>query len=382
MCFISKDSFTDPNLLALFDRRPQQNGTCELTKQNNVPVIDGSDVEVYMPIRALTRYYLNEWDYNTHFGGEKDFSKLFMQRGMLFNFDRIDEEAFYEYIETIPFSQGYYPYDEGVSLYAGYDKNGQQLMLLEAIGKAITYKVRKMNEQLHDRNLGSLLVTVKDIVDDSLPRTKTQINELTLYRGRIGHKARKYVEDWDFTPAVHFFPFTDDEIGPPPAQYANKGRMNREGFSFLYLGEDPETVIAEVRALPGDTVSIGKFRQQEPLVIADFSEITIDKFWMNDRELDLFEQLHSISKSISNPVGSNGGYVYVLTQLIAEELLRQGINGICFTSSLTGKKNYTIFKPNAFQYDAAEAFVCQIDSIKTRFTYLEVGNAQTHYTSR
>lgn len=378
MCFLSRACFTHPKLLALFDRLPQQIGTCELTHQTNIMVIDGTQDEAFMPVRALARYYINEWEYNGHFGGDDNLGKLLVDKNLLYNFKLVDPEAFEEYMETVVFSEAYYDYDKGVSMYAGYYE-GQQNPLLGAIGNVTTRLIARINNELHDRNLSKLLQTVKEIVDSSLPRTQLEINDLTLFRARIGYKDRKVVNDFDFSPPVHYFPFVKEEIGPPPVKNSNKGRMNREGFSFLYLAEDAETAIAEVRAVPGDIVSIGRFKQKISLTIADFSEIVIEKFWMNDTELDLFEKLHSIAKFISNPVGTGDGYVYVLTQLIAEELLRQGINGICFTSSLTGKKNYTIFNSGDFKYDKSEAFVCKIDQIQTHFTYLKVGDDKTEY---
>lgn len=378
---VSKTCFTDPYLLSLFDRLPHQTGTCELSGQTNVIVIDVDEREFFMAVRALTRYYVHEWEYNGHFGGEGDMVRLLNEKKLFFNFEIISNGAAYEDFVYSTFGEGYYPYEEGISMYAGYWE-GQQNPLLQAIGTVTTALVRSMNGQLHERNLSRLLVTIKAIVDLSLPKTKRQVVGLTLFRARIGIKEKKFVNDFDFVATTHYFPFRNNEIGPPPVQQSNKGRMNREGFSFLYLAEDTETVIAEVRPSPGDDVSIGKFKQVEPLEIADFNEISIDKFWTNDKDLDLFEKLHSIAKFISNPVGTNEGYVYVLTQLIAEELLRQGVNGVSFTSSLTGKKNYTIFKPDSFVYDPSEAFVCHINRVKTEFNYLAVGDDKTEYFTR
>jgi hypothetical protein len=379
MCYLSRTCFTDPFLLALFDRLPQHTGTCALSHAENVTVIDGGEIDAFMPVRALARYYINEWEYNGHFGGDDRIGLLFKEKNLLYNFELIDTEPYEEYMEEVVFSEAYYNYKDGISTYAGYDKDGQQYTLLEAIRGVTTRTVGAITRQLHERDLGGLLVTIKKIVDLSLPQVRREILDLALFRARIGFKERKVVNDFDFTPDVHFFPFRGDEIGPPPVQNSNKGRMNREGFSFLYLAENPETAIAEVRPSPGDHVSVGKFLQQGALEIADFSLVRIDRYWMNDKDLALYEKLHSIARFISNPIGTNEGYYYVLTQLIAEELLRQGINGICFISSLTGAKNYTIFKPGSFVYDPAEGVVCKIDKVHTAYSPLLVGNAQTDY---
>ncbi|WP_164112000.1 MULTISPECIES: RES family NAD+ phosphorylase [Sphingobacterium] len=60
---------------------------------------------------------------------------------------------------------------------------------------------------------------------------------------------------------IKYTPYTSSEISSPPSYLARKGRMNREGFSFLYLAEDIETAINEIRPNPGDIISVGGFRQ-------------------------------------------------------------------------------------------------------------------------
>ncbi|WGQ08953.1 RES family NAD+ phosphorylase [Pedobacter gandavensis] len=379
MCYLSRACFTDPLLLVLFDRLPKRIGTCEFTNTENVTVIDGGKEEAFMPIRALARFYIHEWEYNGHFGGDDRIGLLLIEKNLLYNFEVINLEVFKEYMDDLVFYEAYYPYESGVSTYAGYDTAGHKSLLLEAIRSVTTKTINSIIRQLHDRDLGGLLITIKKIVDLSLPYIRKESKDLNLFRARIGFKEKKVVNDFHFTPDHHYFPFREDDIGPPPVQNSNKGRMNREGFSFLYLAENTETAVAEVRPSPGDHVSIGKFVQAETLEIADFSQVTIDRFWMNDRDLDLFESLHSIQRFISNPIGTNEGYYYVLTQLVAEELLRQGINGICFISSLTGAKNYTIFKSKSFVYDPVDASVCKIDKIKTEYRPLLIGDDQTQY---
>lgn len=51
-----------------------------------------------------------------------------------------------------------------------------------------------------------------------------------------------------------------DEMGCPPADKASGGRANPEGIPYLYLSEQRETTLYEVRAVYLDRVSIGHFR--------------------------------------------------------------------------------------------------------------------------
>ncbi|THF82659.1 RES domain-containing protein [Cohnella fermenti] len=65
------------------------------------------------------------------------------------------------------------------------------------------------------------------------------------------------------------FPLT--QMGSPPAGLASAGRVNPEGISYLYLGNDRTTTLNEVRAGLHDYVSIAAFELKEDISVVDLT---------------------------------------------------------------------------------------------------------------
>lgn len=64
-------------------------------------------------------------------------------------------------------------------------------------------------------------------------------------------------------------PIPIDKMGAPPAMLATSGRANPTGIPYLYLGSTVETAICEVRAQPGEIVSVAEFVIEAGLKIVD-----------------------------------------------------------------------------------------------------------------
>jgi hypothetical protein len=87
-----------------------------------------------------------------------------------------------------------------------------------------------------------------------------------LFRARIGIRW-----DEDENGIEDYGPISPKNMGAPPRHLATEGRLNSEGIPILYLANDRETAIAEVRPWIGAEVSLGRFRIGKRLVIADAS---------------------------------------------------------------------------------------------------------------
>lgn len=86
--------------------------------------------------------------------------------------------------------------------------------------------------------------------------------------------------------------FRADEMGAPPPEQAVAGRANSAGISFLYLANNVETAIHEVRAGAFDYVTIGTFELQEDIIVIDLK--AIDRISPFISEFDCLE--HAINK--------------------------------------------------------------------------------------
>ena len=119
--------------------------------------------------------------------------------------------------------------------------------------------------------------------------------------------------------------------GKAPVNSTPSGRFNPERISYLYLTEDPETSIYEVRPTIGQHVSVTLFKTTEELRIYDLAEnIKTQDDYRKDEDGPLFGE---IQRRFSEP-NSGDALRYVPTQYLGEIIKQMGFDGIRFRSSL------------------------------------------------
>lgn len=161
---------------------------------------------------------------------------------------------------------------------------------------------------------------------------------LPLYRARLHHSSGQ--------PA-----YAAHEMFCPPAAYSTAGRANPSGIPYLYLSDNADTVLYEVRAAYLDEISIGIFEVKptvtSPVVISDFTEsLTIfHPSRIGDKiKATLLKQ--KISADLSKPIRRYDSELdYIPTQFICEFIkIYTGVHGIKFRSSLhAAGNNFVIF---------------------------------------
>lgn len=162
-----------------------------------------------------------------------------------------------------------------------------------------------------------------------------------LYRARLHH---------DSTNSC----YTQDAMFCPPKHLSTAGRANPMGIPYLYLSDNKETIIYEVRSAYLDEVSVGEFRISnnisKEVKISDFTEVpTIyHPSEVNKRiKSRLLKRLISID--LSRPMRRYDSELdYIPTQFICEFIkVYTGVDGLKFTSSLHNLgNNYVIFDQN------------------------------------
>ncbi len=165
-----------------------------------------------------------------------------------------------------------------------------------------------------------------------------------LFRARI---------DCDRSKPCDVKPYEGKDLTAPPALICSGlGRADRPYVSFLYLAENIETAIQEVRAVQGDLVSVGKFQTKEPLKVVNLASPFFLKILESskDNPMKVLSSFATLANMYRRPRGSNKQYIYLPTQLFAEKLVMEGYDGFCFNSSHTGKLTYVIFNPQSFSY--------------------------------
>lgn len=152
-----------------------------------------------------------------------------------------------------------------------------------------------------------------------------------------------------------------NEMSAPPADKSSEGRANARGITCLYVANDIDTTLHEVRAGVFDFVCVGTFRLKEDITVVNLRAITeISPFVEGLECLDhainkqYLEKLNSeMSKSLRR---SDSTLDYVPTQYIVDFIksiehdAKQEYDGIEYNSTTNpGGYNLAIFNPKLLE---------------------------------
>lgn len=158
--------------------------------------------------------------------------------------------------------------------------------------------------------------------------------------GRLFYRAR-----------VHEDRLTISEMRAPPAKIVTAGRANPIGISYLYLAENEQTCIAEVRPSNGCMVSVATFKLKENLRFLDLTEPRKRACFLTQESENLIDSLIHIdlleifATELSKPVLPNRSHLdYIPTQFLCEYFKAVcNFNGLIFNSSFGRGKNIVLF---------------------------------------
>ena len=202
----------------------------------------------------------------------------------------------------------------------------------------------------------------EDLGWDSFFESKTIVNEdEEYYRARLHQNSQEEI-------------YPIDKMSSPPAQYASAGRANPIGIPYLYLSDNQETILYEVRASYLDEISVAIFTKNEEyqneIIISDFTEIPT-LYHPNDVnkkiKSTLLKQL--ISRDLSKPMRRYDSEIdYIPTQFICEFIkIFTNVQGIKFRSSLhnTGS-NLVLFNQETMKCRSVKKVQISKVNIKAR----------------
>lgn len=138
------------------------------------------------------------------------------------------------------------------------------------------------------------------------------------------------------------------KMGKPPSEKTPLNRLNPRGISYLYLAENINTALAEIRAIPNDSVTIGEFIFIKPAKVLDLSRRTIGSPFIFGRDIQdvLYYRafLFLFAEQISLPISAESADLeYIPIQFIGEYIKQKGYDGIIYKSSVTEGKNLVLF---------------------------------------
>lgn len=177
-------------------------------------------------------------------------------------------------------------------------------------------------------------------------------------RGSVFYRGRISSED-GILPA---------EMGAPPSDKSTAGRANSAGIRCLYLANDLDTAIQEIRVGVFDFISVGRFELTQDVVIVDLKAINHISPFID--ECDFLE--HAINKEHLNKINMEIGRTlrrsdsildYVPTQYIADFIKsisydnKPEYSGIEYNSTINQSgQNIAIFYPDLFSCTDVEVF--------------------------
>lgn len=162
--------------------------------------------------------------------------------------------------------------------------------------------------------------------------------------------------------------YSRDEMSAPPAGKSSEGRANARGITCLYLANDADTALHEVRAGVFDYVSVGTFQLKKNITIVDLRAVTnISPFI---EELDYVDYainkqyLKKLDYEMSKTLRRNDSTLdYVPTQYIVDFIKsiehdgEHEYDGIEYKSTTNpGGYNLAIFDPALFECSSVELF--------------------------
>ena len=177
--------------------------------------------------------------------------------------------------------------------------------------------------------------------------------------------SNEIVEAYNNWQSKLFKGYDEKGSGAPPADNASAGRINPEKIRYLYLAEDPQTAVYEVKPTIGQHVSVATFKTIEEIKIYDLTQ----EFRPYDNiDYSLF---NVIRRRFSEP-NTGDAYKYLPTQYLGELIKHMGFDGLRFKSSIkSGGINIVLFD------DKKCKAICS-DLIKVDNIELKLGNADIY----
>lgn len=146
----------------------------------------------------------------------------------------------------------------------------------------------------------------------------------------------------------------NQELAPPPTEYAQQGRMNAKGISNFYGAFDIDTCISEMRPSIGSFIVVGEFETTRELKILNFEYLENSyghiSYFLSDYQDQSSRRkfLKKLHKLISAPIIIGHEDEYLITQVLAEYLAYmhpQNFDGISFKSTQSEKGSNIVLFP-------------------------------------
>lgn len=337
---------------------------CSLCNKNKDCVVIEENEALKNLIRALIRFHYPEYIYNHHWGGLWDANHLFYQDNAIIETIKDSDEFLDDLVGTVDT-------EEKIDLYYGRDDCGRGCFW-DCLKNLKSTQWEKYSTALGEINHYELENEFSKLISQFTKYFEFTLEENTVFnRARVGYN-EKVSENKDNGVKQNIKePYVYDDISAPKPKLSGVGRANRSGVSYLYLASQLSTAIAEIRPSPGHYISIGKFKNNRSLRVADFRQIKFECFTSSEEYLDKFRFLLDVSEAFSNPVLPNERNGYLLTHFISDILRKLHFDGILYESAISDGYNCVFFTANDFEYIKDSSIIVNVETVKYTYKKLE-----------
>lgn len=225
---------------------------------------------------------------------------------------------------------------------------------------SFAYAVQHTSRFVHDKSVTAFLDT---LFETSKHRHRKISCDKYVWRAQLGATTQDMVQDdVEYTEPV---PYPAERMKPLP-RMANEGRVNPKGIPCLYVANDKDTAMSEVRPWVASTVSLAQLKLNRDVTLVDFS-VEHDRsggpFFFEEptpkkREKAVWAQVDS---AFSKPVTTDHSTAeYVPTQVISEFFKKKGLDGVVYKSQLGPGFNIALF-----DLGVADLVNCALYSVKS-----------------
>lgn len=163
-------------------------------------------------------------------------------------------------------------------------------------------------------------------------------------------------------------------MGCPPKNIATAGRANPAGIPYLYLADNIDTCVAEVRPSNASRLFISEFSPIKELVVLDLTNprhlCAASSFEEEQLSivLNYLNLLEKLSLDLSRPVSKESSELeYIPTQFLCEFIKSvSGVGGLLFKSSFSKGNNFVFFESGDLHVCEPRQFEVYETSHKTR----------------
>lgn len=163
----------------------------------------------------------------------------------------------------------------------------------------------------------------------------------------------------------------------PTQNLGSSGRANAFNIPVLYLADNPEIAIAEIRPELREHVTVATFQPSHELKIIDFAGEKADWAWYfqqqkvlgNEKEHHINDCLVRIGGEFSKSLSVNDKTIeYIPTQVIADYFKHKGYDGIAYQTQFQTAENQALFRNFAlFNLSAAKVTSRQLFEVNQLF---------------